>query len=179
MRIISGTHKGRHIKPPAGFKARPTTDQAREALFNILANQFNLEDLTIADLFGGTGAVTYEFSSRGVQKVYCIEKSPLHFKFIKKTIAGLRLPNIQIYRTDAFKAINKLPKASCDIVFADPPFDMPGKEKLIDAVMDAGILNNGILIFEHSDKESYNDSQYFIDQRSYGKVCFSFFAEKR
>ena len=178
MRIISGTHKGKQIKLPPNLKARPTTDQAREGLFNILSNTFDFDEIRIADLFGGTGAISFEFASRGAKEIYCIEIAPSHFRFINKNAKANGFEQIKTYRTNAFNAIQKLPKNNFDIIFADPPFDFPNKQKLISDVMEAGILKNGIFILEHGDNESYNDSAYFIEQRNYGKVCFSFFENK-
>ncbi len=177
MRIISGTHKGRQIKPPSNFRARPTTDQAREGLFNILANQYNFEGLIIADLFGGTGAISYEFLSRGAKEVYIVEKSSNHVRFIRNTIKEMDFSNVKIFRSDAFTALKKLPKENFDIIFADPPFDLPDKNRLIENVFQNKVLNKGLFILEHSDKENFSYSPYFIDLRKYGKVCFSFFKE--
>lgn len=177
MRIISGTHKGRLIKPPTNFKARPTTDIAREGLFNILANRYDFEDLTIADLFGGTGAISYEFASRGVKEIYCIELHALHYKFIKETAKSFGFDNIKIYRNDALNAIDKLPKKHFDLIFADPPFDMTGKENLISKILNSGILNDGTLIFEHGERENFQHLEGYYDVRKYGKVNFSFFKE--
>lgn len=177
MRIISGTHKGRTIKPPGNFKARPTTDIAREGLFNILANRYDFESLTVADLFGGTGAISYEFASRGAKEIYCVEMHALHFKFIKETAREFGFDNIKIFRNDALNAIGKLPKNHFDIVFADPPFDMNGKEELIIKILNSGILNDGTLIFEHGERENFQHVPGFYDMRKYGKVHFSFFKE--
>lgn len=175
MRIISGTHKGRTIKPPSNFKARPTTDIARESLFNILANRYDFEDLTIADLFGGTGAISYEFASRGVKEIYCIEMHALHFKFIKTTAHEFGFNNIKVFRNDAINAVGKLPKNHFDIVFADPPFDMTEKDTLIIKIISSGILKDGILILEHGERENFQHIQGYYDVRKYGKVNFSFF----
>ena len=177
MRIISGSNKGTQIKPPSSFKARPTTDQAREGLFNILSNQYDFEEIKVADLFGGTGAISFEFASRGVKEIFCIEIAPAHFRFINKNTKELGFGAIKTFRTNAFNAIQKLPKKHFDLIFADPPFDLPNKSKIIEDVMEANVLNNGILILEHSDKENFNQSTYFIEQRNYGKVCFSFFKD--
>lgn len=179
MRIISGSHKGRQIHPPAGYKARPTTDIAREGLFNVLNNMIDFEETNVADLFGGTGAISYEFCSRGVPEVYCIEMLPVNFRFIRKTAAELGFDQIKLYRNNAFYAIPKLPKDHFDVVFADPPFDMGNKEKLVNDVMESGILKqDGFLILEHSDRESFNSLSYYVQNRKYGKVCFSFFENK-
>ncbi len=178
MRIISGTHKGKQIKLPPNFKARPTTDQAREGLFNILANSYEFEGLKVADLFGGTGAISFEFASRGASEIYCIEKASSHYRFINKNAKTNGFEQIKTFRTNAFNAIQKLPKNNFDIIFADPPFDLPNKEKIINDVMESHVLKNGILILEHGDNENYNGSKYFIEQRNYGKVCFSFFENK-
>lgn len=175
MRIISGSHKGRIIKMPKKYNARPTTDVAKEALFNILKNDFNFSEIIVADLFGGTGSISYEFASRGVDEIFCIEMNPVNFRFIKDTIKEMKFSGIKVYRNNAFDALKRMPKNHFNIVFADPPFDMKTKTKLIDLVFDMEILNNGVFILEHSDKENYTSHPKFFELRKYGKVNFCFF----
>jgi len=124
VRIISGIFRSKQIRPPANFKARPTTDFAKEGLFNILIHQYDIEDLDVLDLFSGTGSIAYEFASRGARSVLAIEMAPLHFKFIQETCRGLQMEQITIIRADAFKYLKK-PTQAFDLIFADPPFDHP------------------------------------------------------
>lgn len=175
MRIISGILRGKQIRPPANFKARPTTDFAKESLFNILVHQYNLEEMEILDLFAGTGGISYEFASRGVRSVLAIEKAPMHFKFIQEMARKLELDQLTVLRTDAFRYLLK-PIQSFDIIFADPPFDHPGLPDLPDMVMDSNILNSeGIFILEHPGNYSFTAHPRFLQQRKYGGVNFTFF----
>ena len=122
MRIISGTYRGKQIHPPRGFRARPTTDFAKESLFNILQNRYDLGTLDVLDLFAGTGSISYEFLSRGVRSLVCVEKDPLHHRFIRDTLVDLDADMVSLIRTDAFRFL-KRPAQSFDLIFADPPFD--------------------------------------------------------
>lgn len=121
MRIISGTHKGRLIKPPAGLKVRPTTDLARESLFNILNNIIDPAELKVLDLFAGTGSISYEFVSRGAQTVDAVEVKPAHAAFISKTARELDMDQLKVYRADVRKFLSRHSE-SYDLVFADPPY---------------------------------------------------------
>ncbi|WP_066627540.1 RsmD family RNA methyltransferase [Labilibacter marinus] len=176
MRIVSGSLKGRRFSPPKSFKARPTTDFAKENLFNILNNTIDYDDLKILDIFGGTGSISYEFASRGVPDVTCIEMNFNHYKFIKKTVSELDLEDtVKVIRGDAFKFVEKTGE-KFDLIFADPPYDLVGSEKIPDLVIKNELLNEGgLLIFEHSGKESFNSHPNFIENRANGKVIFTFF----
>lgn len=176
MRIISGIYKGKHIKPPRDFKARPTTDFAKENLFNILAHQYTIEDTDVLDLFSGTGSISYEFASRGAGSVLSIEMTPVHQKFIRDTCRSLNFEQINAIRADAFKYLKK-PTQSFDIIFADPPFDHPGLAELPDLVFSTEILNEkGILILEHPGNYSFTAHTRFQQHRKYGGVNFTFFS---
>ena len=140
MRIIGGRLKGKSINPPAGYKARPTTDFAREGLFNILDNEYELEGLQVLDLFGGTGAVSFEFASRGAQRVYCVEMARENASFIKTEARRLGLDNVTMVRDNVFDFL-PLCHEKFDIVFADPPYALEGLENLPDKVLEAGILH--------------------------------------
>lgn len=124
MRIISGSYRGKQIHPPSNFKARPTTDFAKEGLFNILNNNFDFEETDVLDLFAGTGSLTYEFASRGTRRITSIENNSLHFRFIRKNIEEMGFDDVHTINTDVFKFI-KRPFESYDLIFADPPFDHP------------------------------------------------------
>ena len=176
MRIVSGSLKGRRFSPPKNFKARPTTDFAKENLFNVLNNTIDYQDLKVLDLFGGTGSISYEFASRGAQQITCVELNFNHFRFIKKTTEELDLTSkIKPIKGDAFKFVEKTPE-KFDLIFADPPYDLEGAEKLIDLVFKHNILEpEGLFIFEHSGKISFNHHPNFIENRENGKVIFTFF----
>ena len=176
MRIISGTYRGKQIRPPRNFKARPTTDFARESLFNIISHQFDMEDLDVLDLFGGTGAISYEFASRGVRSVVTVEMEPQHFRFIQKTCRELELDMVTVIRGDVFRYLKK-PYQSFDIIFADPPYDHPGLPELPDLVMGTEILaSGGVFILEHPASFQFSGHSRYRELRKYGGVNFSFFS---
>ena len=176
MRIISGTNKGRKIYAPKNLPVRPTTDQAKEALFNIISNNFNLSELSILDLFAGTGNLSYEFSSRGVKYVTCVDLNIKCINFIK-SISNKLLLNIKVIKSDVFKFLNKN-IISYDIIFADPPYDFEqiNYEKIIQLIIYKQLLKHeGLLIIEHSKKTNLKDIQNYDETREYGGCCFSFF----
>ena len=175
MRIISGKYRGRQINPPKGFRARPTTDYARESLFNILVNRVNFEDLEVVDLFAGTGSVSYEFASRDVKSVEMVELNRFSYKFINDTIKELGLDNVTLYHTDVRIYLRKCSK-KFDIVFADPPFELTWLEDIPAMVRESGIVRpTGILIIEHPKRVSFTGTEGFYEHRNYGSVNFSFF----
>lgn len=176
MRIIGGKYKGRIFNPGKKFKARPTTDLAKEGLFNILENRYNFEEFKVLDLFSGTGNMGYEFASRGACEVVMVEKNFSHFRFIREILQQLAIPQAQIIKADAFQFLNKN-REKFNIVFADPPFDLFRLAQVPDAVLNAKTLNtNGILILEHPKEFNFSDHPNFTELRKYGKVHFSFFA---
>ncbi len=178
MRIISGIFRGKRIRPPKNFKARPTTDFAKESLFNILIHQFDLEGMDVLDLFSGTGSIAYEFASRGVKSVVAIEMVQPHFKFIRDTCRELEFDQITVIRGDAFRYLKK-PYQSFDMIFADPPYDHPGLAELPDAVMSTAILNSdGLFILEHPSKFSFTAHPQFFQHRKYGGVNFTLFKKE-
>jgi len=176
MRIISGKYKGRKIVPPSNMRARPTTDFAKEGLFDMLAHRIELEGLSVLDLFSGTGFISYEFASRGASSVTAVEINPIHTTFIRKTAKELQMP-LYVVEADTFRYIEKV-KATFDLIFCDPPYDLDGLERLPNLIFEHEILNeDGLLIIEHSKKNAFVDYPYFLHQRSYGKVQFSFFSK--
>jgi 16S rRNA (guanine(966)-N(2))-methyltransferase RsmD len=179
MRIISGYLKGRRFSPPKSFKARPTTDFAKENLFNILSNSFNFSELKVLDLFGGTGSISLEFASRGTKDITCVELKFNHFRFIKKITEELNLSgNIKVIKADSFKYIEKV-QEKYDLIFADPPYDLEHSEKIPEMIFKHEILTrNGLLVFEHSGKVDFSSSPYFVENRINGKVIFTFFRYK-
>ena len=175
MRIIGGKLKGKTILPPAGYKARPTTDFAREALFNILDNEYEFEDLKVLDLFGGTGAVSFEFGSRGVGRVWCVEMARENASFIKREAQRLGLDNVTMVRDNVFDFLTVCHE-KFDIIFADPPYALEGLEGLPDLVFAHNLLHPGCyFILEHGGEHSFTGHPRFVKERSYGRVHFSFF----
>ncbi|MDD2564055.1 MAG: 16S rRNA (guanine(966)-N(2))-methyltransferase RsmD [Salinivirgaceae bacterium] len=176
MRIISGTLGGRRISVPKSFSARPTTDIAREALFNILSNRIDFEDLAVLDLFSGTGSVSMEFYSRGVTTLTSVEMSAVYASFIKKNMQELGITGTKIVCANVFKFLPKARAASYDLIFADPPFDLDGRTEIVNLVFEHNLLKpDGLLIVEHSPNDNYHESPFFMEVRHYGKVNFSFF----
>jgi len=175
MRIIGGKYKGKAIVPPQGYKARPTTDFAKEGLFNILNNEYDMEGLKVLDLFGGTGAISYEFASRGASMVYCVEMAPLHASFIKAQAAGLGMKNLTVVRHNVFEFLD-ICREKFDIIFADPPYAIDGLADLPEKVFSKDILHPGAyFILEHPDTFDFQAHPYFVKERKYGNVHFSFF----
>ncbi|MFZ5941521.1 MAG: RsmD family RNA methyltransferase [Bacteroidota bacterium] len=177
MRIISGTYRGRQIYPPRNFKARPTTDFAKESLFNILNNHFDFEGMDILDLFSGTGSISYEFASRGARSVFAVESSSDHFRFIRQTAGQLGFDQLKVIRGDVFSFIRR-PFQSFDLIFADPPYDLPGISTLPDEIFKTNILlPGGWFILEHGSRMSFTAHPRFYQHRAYGSVNFSIFLQ--
>ncbi len=175
MRIISGKYRGRPIKPNKSFKARPTTDNAKEALFNILNNTIDFEDLIVLDLFSGTGSISYEFVSRGCKEVYSVEKNFKHSKFINSVVDNLKIDNMKVILGNVFIFIKKTP-LQFDLIFADPPFDLKEINTIPFKIFEQDILKpDGIVIIEHSPTTDFSAHSNFKETRKYGKVNFSFF----
>ena len=175
MRIIGGRLKGKNIIPPHSYKARPTTDFAREALFNILDNEYEFDELQVLDLFGGTGAVSFEFGSRGVGRVYCVEMLRESASFIKTEAHRLGLDNVIMVRDNVFDFLNVCHE-KFDIIFADPPYALEGLEGIPDKIFARDLLHpDSYFILEHGGEHSFKDHPHFFKERSYGRVHFSFF----
>ena len=176
MRIIGGALKGKEIRPPHGYSARPTTDFAKEGLFNVLDNEYEFADLKVLDLFGGTGAIAFEFASRGAGRVYCVEMARENASFIKKEAARLGLQNVTMVRANVFDFL-PLCHEKFDIVFADPPYALEGLDTLPDKVFAADIIHpECYFILEHPGTYSFKDHPRFVKEKTYGKVHFSFFS---
>jgi len=175
LRIIGGKYKGRRIVPPSNFKARPTTDFAREGLFNILNNRVDFETVDVLDLFSGTGSMSYEFASRGAASVHLVESDQRHITGIQNIIRDLKLENIRAIRVDV-RAYLKTCKVKYDIVFADPPYDLKWLKELPDLVTQSGILKeDGFFVLEHPKALNFGGHKLFFEHRNYGGVNFSFF----
>ncbi len=175
MRIISGSHKSRRINPPKNLPVRPTTDQAKEGLFNILMNHFEMEEVSVLDMFAGTGNIAYEFASRGCKKVVAVEKNHQATRFIQNVSTDFGFHKISIIRMDAFKYLERC-NDKFDLIFADPPYDTEGIEKIPELVFDrALLLEGGWLILEHSQHTVLSSHKSFFEKRRYGYVHFSIF----
>ncbi len=176
MRIIGGKYKGRIINPISGLKARPTTDFARESLFDILNNRVDFESIIVLDLFSGTGSIGFEFASRGVEIVHLVERDTRNIAGIRRTINDIGFNNIKPIHIDV-KAFLKTCKIKYDIVFADPPYDLLWLKSIPDLVLDSVVLKeDGFFILEHPRSMDFKSHNNFFEHRSYGNVNFSFFA---
>lgn len=176
MRIISGIYGRRRFDVPRTFKARPTTDFAKENLFNVLSNYFDFSDgLSALDLFSGTGSISIELVSRGCSRVVSIEKEPAHHTFIIKVLKELKTDKCIPVRGDVFKYIGR-PGEAFDFIFADPPYALPGIEAIPELIFKHGLLKQGgIFVLEHGSKDHFEDHPRFLENRKYGSVNFSFF----
>ena len=175
MRIIAGSLKGRRLNPPTTLPVRPTTDMARESLFNILNNYEDYEDCTVLDLFAGTGAVSMEFVSRGVKEVTSIDINNLCTDFIKSAAQQFGVKNLHVVRTDVFDLIKRAYK-KFDIIFADPPYALENLDQLPDLIFNHNLLTeDGIFILEHPREYQFENHPHFWQHRNYGKVNFTFF----
>jgi len=175
MRIVGGLYKGRIFNPTKNFKARPTTDIAKEGLFNILDNRYDFSNKTVLDIFSGSGSIGYEFISRGCLEATFVEKDFVHHRFILNVLETLKIENAKVFRADAFPFLRSY-KGSFDFIFADPPFDLKNFAEVPGTVLETKILNkNGLFILEHPKEFDFSKHPFFKEVRKYGKVNFSFF----
>jgi 16S rRNA (guanine966-N2)-methyltransferase len=176
MRIISGKFRGRQLRPPKGLPARPTTDRTREALFNILQNQVDISDLQVLDLFSGTGSVSLEFLSRGAQKVVSVDKHRKSIGYLKSQLKALQLEDkAQAVAGDAFTFLQRTTDRF-DLIFMDPPYELPNQELLILTSFERALLNpEGILILEHRTGKDYAHLPNYDFTKTYGDSSLSFF----
>lgn len=177
MRIIGGRFKGRKFIPPADkWPTRPTTDFAKEGLFNILYNRYDFSELKVLDLFGGTGSHGYEFISRGCEDVTYVDKFGPAVNFVRKTAQELGIESaLRIVRSDVFRFI-ETDREVYDYIFAGPPYPLPNIPELPAAIIDAGRLaEEGLLVVEHNPNHDFEAHPYFEEERRYGKTIFSFF----
>lgn len=177
MRIIGGKHKGRIIEVSRDFNARPTTDFAREALFNILANHFDFTEVRFLDLFSGTGSISFECCSRGCTDIDLVDINNRFVQSIAKVAARMNMTTIHPVKMDVFQFL-QICRRQYDIVFADPPFELENLSGLPRAVLDKNILfPGGWFILEHPKKHKFENTPGFFDERKYGNVHFSFFRQ--
>jgi len=175
MRIVGGDLSGRKIPNPKRFDARPTTDVAKESLFNILNNDYYFDEIIVLDLFAGSGSISYEFASRGTESVTSVEKNTIHANYIEQTAEFFQLDSIIVLNSDVFKFM-ELTGMNYDVIFADPPYDLENVEKLPDIIFEKELLKKeGIFILEHSKRYSFKNHTHFKKEKHYGKVHFSFF----
>ena len=173
MRVITGTARGRKLREPEGMATRPTTDNVKESMFNLI--QFDIEGRRVLDLFAGTGSISYEFASRGARSVTAVEINAVHHDFIRRTAALLGIENFYPVKANVFLYLKSCAK-QFDVIFSDAPYDLEGSEQVVKLVLERGLLRpGGILIFEHSKKMDFSDLDEFWQLRSYGSVQFSFF----
>lgn len=178
MRIISGTYKGRRFDLPKNLRARPTTDFARENLFNVLSNQIDFDGISALDLFSGTGAISIELASRGAKRVVGVEIDRHHVDFIRKTLRVLEEDSVQVINGDVFKFI-KSTDDSFDFIFADPPYDLKTLETIPELVLGNKMIKpGGLFVLEHSKKNDFSQTMGFVEKRVYGSVNFSFFTAR-
>jgi 16S rRNA (guanine966-N2)-methyltransferase len=175
MRIIGGKLKGLRLNPPKNLPVRPTTDLAKEALFNILQNQIEFEGITVLDLFSGTGNIAMEFASRGAETVTGVDRSIQCIHYLKDASRQHGLTQVQTFKADVFKYL-ELESEQYDLIFADPPYDLNKIPLIPKIVFDKGLLKpGGLLIVEHQSMQNLSNHPAFVEQRKYGHSSFSFF----
>ncbi len=178
MRIISGIHRGRRIQPPGNMPhTRPTTDIAKEGLFNIIQNNLDIEDLKTLDLFGGTGCISYELASRGCTDLTIVEKDSKMYEFIKATSASLNFENFKVVKSDVFKFIESS-NQQYDFIFAGPPYALTNIDDLPLRVFEKQLLKpGGWFVLEHTPRNDYKKTAHYKSERNYGTTIFSIFTQ--
>jgi len=176
MRIIGGTLRGIRLNPPKNLPVRPTTDLAKEALFNILQNQIELENIRVLDLFSGTGNISLEFASRGAAMVTTVDRNLGGINYIKDTARKYGLENIKTFKADVFKYLD-VETEQYDVIFADPPYDLNRIPEIPKLVFEKNLLlPGGLLIVEHQSMQNLSNHPSFTEMRKYGHSGFSFFS---
>ena len=175
MRIIGGKLRGLRLNTPKNLPVRPTTDLAKEALFNILLNQIEFEDLLVLDLFSGTGNISLEFASRGAKQVVSVDRSIQCINFLKDTARQHKLEDITTFKADVFKYL-EMESERYDLIFADPPYDLNRIPEIAKIVFEKQLLKeDALLIVEHQSMQNLSQHPAFVEQRKYGHSSFSFF----
>ena len=179
MRIISGIHGGRRITPPAKMPyTRPTTDIAKEGLFNIIQNNLDITSLKTLDLFGGTGCISYELASRGSEDLTIVEKDSKMYEFIKNTSKLLSLQNFNVVKSDVFTFINTC-SIKYDFIFAGPPYALTTIDDLPKLIFSKGLLNRGgWFVLEHTPRNDYKKFDHYKTEQNYGTTIFSIFTQE-
>jgi len=180
MRIIGGSLGGRRVNPPAKMPhTRPTTDIAKEGLFNIIQNNLELEGFKTLDIFGGTGSISYELASRGATDLTIVEKDPAMYEFIKKNSESLEIKNFKVVKMDVFKFLEQC-NDQFDFIFAGPPYALETIDELPRIIASRKFLKaNGWFVLEHTPRNNYEKGfDLFVSERSYGTTLFSFFINR-
>lgn len=179
MRIISGIYGRRRFDVPSSFSARPTTDFAKENLFNVIGNLIDLEDTDALDLFAGTGSISFELLSRECRSVTAVEKNNAHASFIAKVAKELKTDSLQLIRGDVFRYLHSAPKQSFDFIFADPPYALKELPEVPVLVFERDLLREGgLFVMEHPKTNDFSELPYFTQRRVYGSVNFSIFIKE-
>lgn len=180
MRIIGGEHGGRKFTPPNNMPyTRPTTDIAKEGLFNVLQHNLDFEEIKTLDLFGGTGSISYELASRGVPDLTIVEKDTAMYEFIKKTSVTLRIENLKAVKMDVFKFLNQCTD-KFDFIFAGPPYALTTIDSLPEEIFEKRLLKkDGWFVLEHTPRNDYKKFPFYKSERNYGTTIFSTFIENR
>jgi 16S rRNA (guanine(966)-N(2))-methyltransferase RsmD len=177
MRVIAGIFGGRPIPLPKGLPVRPTTDRTREALFNILSNTFTWEGLQVLDLFSGTGSISLECWSRGAARVVSVDRNPRCIQAQRQLYRSFGIGAAELVRMDAFSFVRRCTD-SFDLIFLDPPYDLPGQAQLIQEIIDRGLLSvKGLIVLEHRRQSDYAHIPAFSFRRDYGSSSLSFFCD--
>lgn len=176
MRIIGGKFKSKRFKAPKNITARPTTDFAKEALFNILYNNYDFEDLIVLDLFAGIGSISLEFASRGSEDITVVEKDKNHIRFINRMVEDLELFDcMHTIQLDVFKYLKTCTR-KFNLIFADPPYDMETGFEIPNLIFEKELLlPGGMLVYEHHKHVVPKDNEHFVETRNYGNLSFSFY----
>lgn len=178
MRIVGGEFGGRRFRPPAGIPARPTTEVAKEGLFNSLTNSMDIEGISVLDIFGGTGSISYEMASRGAANLTIVERDLVSVDFIKKTATELGIKDkMRIVRNDVFKFIKQCTE-QYDFIFAGPPYALQNIDDLPLLVFEKQLLlPGGVFVLEHTPRNDYTRHEHFTRMKNYGTTVFSFFTQ--
>jgi 16S rRNA (guanine(966)-N(2))-methyltransferase RsmD len=179
MRIISGIHGGRRINPPAHMPhTRPTTDIAKEGLFNIIQNNLEVDELKVLDLFGGTGCISYELASRGAPDITIVEKDPQMYEFIKKTSQMLAFENFKVVKQDVFRFIDNA-TGPYNFIFAGPPYALAAIDDLPLRIFEKQLVaKGGWFVLEHTPRNDYKKFDHYRTERNYGTTIFSIFVQE-
>jgi 16S rRNA (guanine(966)-N(2))-methyltransferase RsmD len=179
MRIISGKFRGKTIKAPAQLPVRPTTDMAKESLFNILNNDYFFEEIKFLDLFAGSGNISFEMASRGCKSVVCVDNNPHCTRFILKMAEQMGFDFLQAVKSDALQFLGSS-YHTYDIIFADPPYDFTDYQEILDKIFNRNLLDEeGVFVLEHSKDHDFQAHSHFKESRKYGSVHFSFFTSNK
>ena len=179
MRIISGIYGHRRFEVPSSFNARPTTDFAKENIFNVINNLIDLDGATGLDLFSGTGSIAFELISRGCGLVTAVEKNSMHAAFIAKVAKQLNTDALNLIRGDVFRYLSSAPKQGFDLIFADPPYALPELPDVPNLVLSRDLLREGgLFVMEHSKANDFSNLPFFYQRRVYGSVNFSLFLKE-